>query len=449
MHFSALDKDTIERYSRQILLPNIGPAGQKALQDASILIIGLGGLGCPAALYLAAAGIGHLGLCDGDVVEVHNLHRQILHKELLALPAVLANTKDESGLGINKAASARSRLMDLNSACQCIVYEFNFEKKHSEFVKEYDVVVDATDNVMTRYLLNDACIRYGKPLVSASALRFEGQLSTYNFSLKKLSSENLEKVSSAGTGCAPIKSPCYRCIHPQPPPPHTITNCDVGGVVGPVVGILGSMQAMEVVSIITQGRAQYAGRMLLLNCDASASFDGDFCPMRTVKLRSPRPECPCNEGKIDIEGTCYATLCQMPPGTLPTDKSRSLSVLTGEERIKVKDLKKLLDENEGCCIFLDVRPKEQFEMVSLGNQFLNIPLKELHRRINEIRQMLTSGAKSSIVALCRRGNDSQLAVKLLKEKLASDHNSALLNIVDVQGGLKAYALEVEQELPIY
>lgn len=210
----ALSNEDIMRYSRQLLLPELGPQGQLNLAKTSVLIVGCGGLGCPLAQYLAAAGIGRLGLLDYDEVELSNLHRQVLH--------------GEQNQGQAKALSAANAVKRLNSTVECIPYHLQLSPENAlQLIQQYDIVADCSDNVPTRYLVNDACVLSGKPLVSASALRMEGQLTVYNY-------------------CG---GPCYRCLYPVPPPPETVTNCSDGGVLGVVPGIMGCFQALEVLKI--------------------------------------------------------------------------------------------------------------------------------------------------------------------------------------------------------
>ncbi len=205
---SALTNSEISRYSRQMILPELGHEGQALLKKSSVLVVGLGGLGCPAAMYLGAAGVGTLGLLDYDVVELSNLHRQVIHSE--------------ARVGVRKAESARAFLSSLNSSLNLITFPTPITSQNAmSIVKDFSLVLDCTDNVSTRYLLNDACVLSRKTLVSGSALRFEGQLTTYNYG---------------------DEGPCYRCLFPKPPPPECVTNCSEGGVLGVVPGIIGSLQ---------------------------------------------------------------------------------------------------------------------------------------------------------------------------------------------------------------
>ncbi|KAJ1504596.1 Molybdenum cofactor synthesis protein 3 [Coelomomyces lativittatus] len=244
----SLTNNEIKRYGRQLVLPEIRKEGQLRLKNASVLIVGMGGLGSPCAIYLATAGVGKLGLLDHDVVDLSNIHRQITHSE--------------KTLGISKVESAAMFLKTLNSTIQYELYPTALTSTNAlEIVKPYDIVIDCSDNVATRYLMNDACVLLNKPLVSGSAIRFEGQLTVYHAH----------------------HSPCYRCLFPIPPPSSTVSNCDDVGVLGPITGILGSMQALEAIKYLVHGRCNYLGKLLLL--------DGNEGTFRVIPLRPPQPHC--------------------------------------------------------------------------------------------------------------------------------------------------------------
>lgn len=224
-----LSPEEVSRYSRQLMLEQIGVEGQLRLKRGSVLIVGCGGLGCPSSTYLAAAGVGRIGLLDFDRVELSNLHRQTLHRE--------------QGVGQPKAASIAANLSQLNSATRFDVLSERLTGENAlRLTADYDVVIDASDNAPTRYLLNDACVLNRKPLVSGAALKFDGQLTVFNLD---------------------AASPCYRCLYPQPPPPHAVTNCSDGGVLGVVPGIVGSLQALEAIKILTGIGSSYAGKLFL------------------------------------------------------------------------------------------------------------------------------------------------------------------------------------------
>ncbi|XP_071833769.1 adenylyltransferase and sulfurtransferase MOCS3-like isoform X2 [Apostichopus japonicus] len=396
----------IRRYSRQLILPEIGVKGQLALINSSVLLVGAGGLGCPSAIYLAAAGVGHIGVVDYDEIELDNLHRQVLHTE--------------ERLGKSKCKSVADSIHCLNSSIVCKPHHIQLDQENAlPLIKQYDIVLDCTDNVATRYLLNDACVLAGKPLVSASALRFEGQLTVYNHE----------------------GGPCYRCLFPRPPPPETVTNCSDGGVLGVVPGIMGNLQALEAIKIITGLKASYVQKLLL--------FDGLYGSFRSIKLRARKKDCSiCGEtptvtGLIDYESFC---------GAGPSDKCMLLHILTPEERVTAKQLKEHLGSNSPP-LLIDVRPPVEFDICHLPNS-CNIPLNTIRKESTEyvsdaIRQSASSkGLKEYIpvIVICRRGNDSQLAVQSLVNKVSTD---LVPSFKDVIGGLTAWAHQVDPNFPQY
>lgn len=377
-------KQTIERFGRQLLVPGVGTSGQQRLCDGSVLIVGAGGLGSPAALYLAAAGVGRIGIVDYDRVEVHNLHRQIMHTE--------------ESVGGSKAESAKRAILALNSNCHVQAINKLLDKSTAAIVGEFSVVVDASDNAATRYLLNDACVKYRKPLISGAALRWEGHLTTLNY----------------GDG------PCYRCLYPTPPPPEAITNCDAGGIMGPITGCIGSLQAMEALKLIIGLKPDYSQQMLI--------YDNGH--VRTAKLRGRNPSCMCAKPDsvelVDCQAFCG--------GAKADDKTPSIKMLADTDRIKASEI-------PTDALIVDVRPPDQFAICSLRSS-VNIPLSELANRIDEIRQLLAEGStKSGIVTVCRRGNNSQIAVKVLR-----DHGIAAKDVI---GGITEYARLVDPSMPIY
>ncbi|XP_007446435.1 PREDICTED: adenylyltransferase and sulfurtransferase MOCS3 [Lipotes vexillifer] len=405
---AALSRDEILRYSRQLVLPELGVQGQLRLVAASVLVVGCGGLGCPLAQYLAAAGVGRLGLVDYDVVEVSNLARQVLHGEALA--------------GQAKVFSAAATLRRLNSAVECVPYAQALTPATAlDLVGRYDVVADCSDNVPTRYLVNDACVLTGRPLVSASALRFEGQLTVYHY----------------GGG------PCYRCVFPQPPPAETVTSCADGGVLGVVTGVLGCLQALEVLKIAAGLGPSYSGSLLLFD-----ALGGHF---RCIRLRRRRPDCAaCGERPTVTDLQDYESFC----GSSATDKCRSLQLLSSEERISVVDYKRLLDSGSPH-VLLDVRPPVEVDLCRLPHS-LHIPLKHLERRnaeslkllgeaIRQGKQGTQEGASLPIYVICKLGNDSQKAVKILQSWTELDS----LTVRDVVGGLMAWAAKIDGTFPQY
>ncbi|XP_043477673.1 adenylyltransferase and sulfurtransferase MOCS3 [Leptopilina heterotoma] len=396
---NGLNNEEISRYSRQILLPEIGVKGQALLKNASILIVGAGGLGCPAALYLASAGVGHIGIIDYDEIEISNLHRQVLFSF--------------SDVGLPKVESVKTVLNRHNSNVKVTPYKIQITSENAlEIIENYNVILDATDNVATRYLLNDACVISKKPLISGSALKFEGQLTVYNYN-----------------------GPCYRCIFPKPPPPESVTNCSDGGIIGPVVGVIGVLQAQEAIKIILNLPGVISGRLLL--------YDGTETTFRNVRLRQKNPNCNyCSETAEKCELIDYEEFC----GAKAVDKNPNLKVLKKNERITVEEYREISSSKSH--ILIDVRSAEEFEICRLEKS-INIPInvidkeKSLNIIQNEIDK--TDSNTLGVFILCRRGNDSQKAVKILQNKLPD----CKLKIKDIIGGLHAWTTEIDQRFPIY
>ncbi|XP_003463707.1 adenylyltransferase and sulfurtransferase MOCS3 [Cavia porcellus] len=408
---AALSRDEILRYSRQLVLPELGVHGQLRLAAASVLIVGCGGLGCPLAQYLAAAGVGRLGLVDYDVIELSNLARQVLHEEALA--------------GQAKAFSAAASLRRLNSEVECVPYAQALTPDTAlDLVRRYDVVADCSDNVPTRYLVNDACVLAGRPLVSASALRFEGQITVYHYD----------------------DGPCYRCIFPQPPPAETVTNCADGGVLGVVTGVVGCLQALEVLKIAAGLGPSYSGSLLLFD-----ALRGHF---RSIQLRKRRSDCAaCGERPTVADLQDYEAFC----GSSATDKCRSLQLLSPEERISVTDYKRLLDSGAPH-VLLDVRPQVEVDICRLPHA-LHIPLRHLERKDRESLKLLREaiqegngdtqeGTAVYVYVICKLGNDSQKAVRILQSLTAAQELDSL-TVQDIAGGLMAWAAKIDQTFPQY
>ncbi|KAI9594110.1 hypothetical protein BDF19DRAFT_445987 [Syncephalis fuscata] len=379
-----LTNGEIRRYGRQLILPNIGVSGQLRLKQARVLVVGAGGLGAPALLYLSAAGIGQLGIIDHDTVDIGNLHRQVIH--------------NERRVGRSKAESAAETVRQLNRYCSVDVYDTALSSDNAmNIVAKYDVILDCTDNVATRYLLNDVCVLNNKPLVSGSALRMDGQLVIYNYQ----------------------NGPCYRCLYPVPPPPETVTNCADGGVLGVVPGIIGYYLNPSQV---------YKPSMLLFHGTPQATF-------RSIKLRDRRVDCAvCGDTPTIHAPIDYVQFCGAPA----TDSTTVIQALDATEQIscvvnKYNNLR--LSNNH---LLLDVRESIQFEICSLPNS-LNIPLKQLDRQMDQI---VKEAAERPVYVVCRLGNDSQLAVRQLREKTN-------LAAFDIQGGLYRWSHTVDSTFPIY
>lgn len=383
-------------------MPEIGIKGQIKLKNSAILIVGAGGLGCPAALYLASAGVGHIGIIDYDDIEINNLHRQLLYTE--------------SNIGISKANAAVETLNRLNSTIKVIPYKIQLDSNNAlDIIKSYDVILDATDNVATRYLLNDACVLNNKPLVSGSALKFEGHLSVFNYN-----------------------GPCYRCIFPKPPPPETVTNCGDGGVFGPAVGTIGILQALEALKIVLDLPCILSGQLLL--------FDGLETKFRNISLRAKNVNCvvcgdhPTIHKLIDYEQFC---------GAKANDKNPNLNLLKKEERISVEEYN-IMKVDAKAHILIDVRSAEEFEICHLKNS-INIPLNDINNdeKINfiknKIQEMQKQYDKTTLYVICRRGNDSQKAVINLQTVFKESN----LEIKDIIGGIHAWSKKIDCTIPIY
>ncbi|CAL8235534.1 unnamed protein product [Boreogadus saida] len=405
-----LSNEDIMRYSRQLILPELGVRGQKNLSQSSVLVVGCGGLGCPLAQYLAAAGIGRLGLLDYDEVELSNLHRQVLHRE--------------ESQGQAKALSAATAVNRLNSTVECIPYNLQLSSENAlQLIQQYDIVADCSDNVPTRYLVNDACVISRKPLVSASALRMEGQLTVYNYR----------------------GGPCYRCLYPVPPPAETVTNCSDGGVLGVVPGIMGCLQALEVIKIAS-GQGSSCGQQLVM-------FDALDTRFRSIRLRPRQPECAvCGEKPSVTQLVDYEALC----GSAATDKCRRLNLLSKDHRITVQEYKAVVD-NASSHLLLDVRPPVEVDICQLPFS-LNIPLSSLQQGKSGHLQLLRESISQSkgqmsgdgplpVYVICKQGNDSQKAVQLLEKMSTSEVDE--ITVKDICGGLMAWSQKIDPEFPQY
>ncbi len=380
-----LTHDDYERYSRHLILPEIGVAGQKRLKAASVLCIGSGGLGSPLLLYLSAAGIGHIGLVDFDVVEASNLQRQIIHST--------------AAVGKPKIQSAKNRILDLNPFCQVDLYEERFTSANALRIMEpYDIVVDGTDNFPTRYLVNDACVLLNKPNVYGSIYRFEGQATVFNYE----------------------GGPNYRDLYPEPPPPGLVPSCAEGGVLGILPGIIGVIQATETVKIITQVGTSLSGRLLLYN-----ALDLKF---RELKLR-PNPVRPVIEKLIDYEQFCG----------IPQAKATEAASQSAIAEISVRELKALLDGESHDYVLIDVRNPNEYEIARIPGATL-VPLPEIESGggVETVRQ-LVNGHK--LIAHCKLGSRSAKALAILK--------SAGIDGINVKGGITAWSQEVDPSVPTY
>ncbi|KAJ7273342.1 hypothetical protein C8J57DRAFT_1064097 [Mycena rebaudengoi] len=381
-----------------MILDGFGLPGQLKLQDSSVAVVGAGGLGCPALQYLAAAGIGRIGIIDHDTVEVSNLQRQILH--------------DELKVGMPKAESAAKALRQINSGLTInAINEALTPENAEELLSPYDVVLDCTDNAPTRYLLSDTAVALNKPLVSGAAQKFEGQLCTYNLG---------------------PEGPCYRCLFPSPPARELVGTCEETGILGAVTGVIGNMQALEAIKIIT-GLHDKKPTLLLFSALGSP-------PFRSIKLRSRKPTCPgCGTSAEKIGEIREIDYLQFCGGATPNWESRGLVAGDPGHRIGVKDFGKALEASLDEITLIDVRPTTEFGICSLPGS-INVPLNEL--LANPTVHVPPKGA---VYVVCRLGNDSQIAADALRGAKAVNE----IVIKDVVGGLRAWSRRVDPSFPVY
>ncbi|KAF5948908.1 hypothetical protein HYC85_014865 [Camellia sinensis] len=394
-----LSPDMIYRYSRQLLLPSFGVQAQSSLLKASILVVGAGGLGSPALLYLAACGVGRLGIVDHDVVELNNLHRQIIHTEAY--------------IGQSKVESAAAACHSINSTIQIVEHKEALRTSNAlEILSKYDIVIDATDNAPSRYLISDCCVVLGKPLVSGAAIGLEGQLTVYNYN----------------------GGPCYRCLFPTPPPTTACQRCSDSGVLGIVPGIIGCHQALEAIKIASDVGEPLSRRMLL--------FDALTARIRIVKIRGRSSQCEvCGENATftakQFQEFDYEKFTQSPLSMTPL----KLDLLPTEARISSKEYKERVVRGEPHAL-VDVRPAHHFKISSLPNS-MNVPLSSLEARLPEISSALKREEEhASLYVVCRRGNDSQRAVDYL-------HKMGFTSAKDIIGGLESWAHDVDPNFPTY
>ncbi|MEH2302960.1 MAG: molybdopterin-synthase adenylyltransferase MoeB [Nostoc sp.] len=380
-----LTKDDYERYSRHLILPEVGLEGQKRLKAASVQCIGTGGLGSPLLLYLAAAGIGRIGIVDFDVVDTSNLQRQVIH--------------GTSWVGKPKIESAKNRIHEINPYCQVDLYETRLTSENAlEILQPYDIVVDGTDNFPTRYLVNDACVLLNKPNVYGSILRFEGQASVFNYK----------------------GGPSYRDLFPEPPPPGMVPSCAEGGVLGILPGIIGLIQATETVKIILGQGNTLSGRLLLYN-----ALDMKF---RELKLR-PNPIRPVIEKLIDYEQFCG----------IPQAKAEEAKQQMESQEMTVKDLKELLDSGAKDFVLLDVRNPNEYDIAKIPGSVL-VPLPEIENGngVAKVKEILNG---HRLIAHCKMGGRSAKALAILKE--------AGIVGTNVKGGITAWSKEIDPSVPEY
>ena len=381
-----LTNEEVARYSRHLIMPEVGMAGQLKLKSARALCIGAGGLGSPVALYLAAAGVGTLGIVDFDEVDYSNLQRQIIH-----------GTPD---VGRSKLESAKSRLNALNPEVEVVTHEMALSSQNAlGLFADYDVVIDGTDNFPTRYLVNDACVLQGKPNIYGSIFRFEGQASVF----------------------AAQDGPCYRCLYPEPPPPGLVPSCAEGGVLGILPGVIGTLQATEAIKVILGIGEPLIGRFLI--------FDALKMRFRELKLRKD-PDCPvCGEHPTVTELIDYEQFCGMttaaPEAALATET---------DDQATVEELKTRLDRQESF-LLLDVREPQEFEICRIPGSVL-IPLGDLPSRLSELE------GRDDMIVHCKSGVRSGKAVRLLRE-------AGYTKARNLKGGILAWIDGIDPTLPKY
>src|ERR687896_119101 len=380
-----LSNEEIARYSRHLIMPEVALDGQKQLKAAKVLTVGTGGLGSPLALYLAAAGIGTIGIVDFDVVDESNLQRQIIH--------------GTSDVGRPKVQSAYEKIKDINPNVEVVIHEEALTSENAlEIFEDYDVIVDGTDNFPTRYLVNDACVLSGKPNVYGSIFRFEGQASVFYAE----------------------EGPCYRCLYPEPPPPGLVPSCAEGGVLGILPGAIGTIQATETVKLLLGIGEPLIGRLLL--------YDALTMRFREMKLRKD-PNCPvCGENPTVTELIDYQEFCGIPQANAQAQADEV-------PEITVKGLKEKLDNGGGVSV-LDVREPHEYEVANIGARL--IPLDELPERLIELEK----DEDETLAVHCKTGSRSARAVKLLKE-------AGFQNVYNLKGGITAWSEEIDPSVPKY
>jgi molybdopterin/thiamine biosynthesis adenylyltransferase/rhodanese-related sulfurtransferase len=385
----ALSNDEVKRYSRHLIMPEVGVEGQEKLKKGSVLCIGAGGLGSPAALYLAAAGVGRIGIVDFDVVDFSNLQRQVIH-----------GTPD---VGRSKLASAKDRLFALNPHVNVETYETALSSKNAlELFKPYDVILDGTDNFPTRYLVNDACVILGKPNTYGSIFRFEGQASVF----------------------ATKSGPCYRCLYPEPPPPGLVPSCAEGGVLGVLPGVIGTIQATEAIKLIMGIGEPLIGRFLI--------YDALRMKFRELKLKKD-PDCPvCGTNPTVRELIDYEQFCGVAPSA--PEAAVTAASDTSETETTVIDLKKKIDAKDDFFL-LDVREPNEYQIGRIPGSTL-IPLGEVPQRVSEIPR------DKEIIVHCKMGGRSAKAAAFLRQQ-------GFKRVKNLKGGILDWSDKIDPAVPKY
>jgi len=386
---SGLTREELKRYSRHLSLPQVGVEGQEKLKAASVLIIGAGGLGAPLGLYLAAAGVGTLGIVDFDVVEESNLQRQVIHST--------------SGVGGSKAESAARRIAELNPFVRTVIHEERLTSSNAlDIMRGYDVIVDGTDNFPTRYLTNDACVLLGKPLVYGSVYRFEGQATLFDAKI----------------------GPCYRCLFPEPPPPGSVPSCEEGGVLGVLPGLIGMIQATETIKRIIGIGESLAGRLLV--------FDALDMRFRELRLRKD-PACPLCGANPTVKGLIdYEAFCGV--GAADAERTRGASMSGSDIEITPKELKAKIDRRDRFEL-VDVREEYELDIAALPYTKW-IPVRELGDRLGELDK------SAETIVYCRSGSRSAHAVEFMRR-------NGFANARNLTGGILRWSDDVDPKLEKY
>jgi adenylyltransferase/sulfurtransferase len=380
-----LSNEEIRRYSRHLILPEVGLAGQKRIKATSVLCIGAGGLGSPIAMYLAAAGIGRLGLVDFDTVDFSNLQRQIIH-----------GTED---VGRHKGESARDTLTSVNPGVEVVLHSVRLSAENAmDIIKQYEIVVDGTDNFPTRYLTNDACVLLRKPNIYGSIFRFEGQASVF----------------------APhLGGPCYRCLYPEPPPPGMVPSCAEGGVLGVLPGIIGCIQATEILKLAIGKGTSLVGRLVLFN-----ALDLKF---KELKLRRD-PQCPlCGDQPAIKELIDYEQFCGIPP--------EPVNPAVHPDEVTVRDMKKALDDPKLGIKVIDVREPDEYQIAHIDGVPL-FPLSTLPQKFTDL------DPNTRYYIHCKSGVRSMKALNFLREQ-------GFKYLKNVKGGINAWSDEIDHNVPKY
>jgi len=380
-----LNPDEIRRYSRHLMLPEVGLAGQKKIKAAGVLCIGAGGLGSPIALYLAAAGIGRLGIVDFDTVDYSNLQRQILHTD--------------ADVGRPKVQSAKETIAGINPNCEVVIHNTRITSQNAfDLIRPYDIVVDGTDNFPTRYLTNDACVLLKKPNVYGSIFHFEGQASVF----------------------APhLGGPCYRCLYPEPPPPGTVPSCAEGGVLGVLPGIIGCIQATEILKLVLGRGNLLINRLLLFN-----ALDMKF---RELKLRRD-PQCPVCGGHPTIkELGDYELFCGIKP--------QPANPVLNPDEVTVQDMKQALDDPKLGIKVIDVREPDEYKIARVKG-VLPLPLSQIPKRFAEL------DPDRHYYLHCKSGTRSLKALNFLRQR-------GFKHLKSVKGGITAWSDEIDSGVPRY